>query len=105
METKQELIKHLRQCERACNTCYDACSREPEKNKLRVCMMLDKECAGICELTAKLLESNSLNVAKFLRLCSEICEACAEECEKHNYSHCVECAKDCRLCAKMCETV
>src|SRR4051812_13064331 len=104
METKQKLVQHLKDCERACNTCYDACSREPGKDKLKICMMLDKECAGICNLTAILLESSSLNVPRFLKLCGEICEACAEECEKHPYAHCIECAKMCRHCSQLCFT-
>jgi hypothetical protein len=102
METKQKLTQHLYDCERACITCRDACLREPALDKLKVCMMLDKECAGICQLTATLLESSSLNTERFLKLCGEICEACAEECEKHPYDHCVQCAKACRECAKMC---
>ncbi|WP_255497938.1 four-helix bundle copper-binding protein [Flavobacterium sp. I3-2] len=36
----------------------------------------------------------------------EICNACAEECEKHvamGMEHCRECAEACRKCAQACE--
>ncbi|HNP21719.1 MAG TPA: four-helix bundle copper-binding protein [Panacibacter sp.] len=36
------------------------------------------------------------------RLCADICEACANECAKHDTDHCRECATVCLSCAKMC---
>ena len=38
---------------------------------------------------------------KLLGLVAEVCEACAEECEKHQHmEHCRLCAESCRKCAE-----
>jgi hypothetical protein len=37
------------------------------------------------------------------RICADICNACATECEKHKHmEHCAECAKACHECAEQC---
>jgi hypothetical protein len=37
------------------------------------------------------------------QLCADICNACAEECEKHSdMEHCQHCARVCRHCAEEC---
>jgi flavoprotein len=38
----------------------------------------------------------------FLRLCVEMCERCADECEKHPHDHYKACALACRKCAELC---
>lgn len=102
MENKN-LIDTLYFCAAQCTHCYDACQREKEKENLHRCITLNEECADICRLTATRIEKNSENVEKFLRLCAEICESCAAECEKHSHmEHCKKCAEACRTCAEMC---
>jgi response regulator RpfG family c-di-GMP phosphodiesterase len=102
MENKK-LIDTLYFCAAQCTHCYDACQREKEKENLNRCIALDEECADICRLTATRLEKSSENSEKFLRLCAEICESCAAECEKHTHmEHCKKCAEACRTCAEMC---
>lgn len=103
MENKK-LIEELELCAGQCTHCYDACNMEKEKDKLKRCMMLDQDCADICRLTAQLLERNSENADLFLKLCGEVCEKCADECDKHSHlEHCKKCAEVCRKCAEMCQ--
>ncbi|WP_240663470.1 four-helix bundle copper-binding protein [Mucilaginibacter limnophilus] len=35
-------------------------------------------------------------------ICAEICEACGNECGKHQTEHCQECARICKSCAEEC---
>lgn len=99
---KQKMIDVLSFCAAQCTHCYDACHLEKEMDMSR-CMMHDQDCADICRLTGQLLERNSDNVDIFLKLCLEMCERCAEECEKHpQMEHCKKCAEACRKCAAMC---
>jgi hypothetical protein len=76
---------------------------EKNKDAFARCMMLDKDCEEICRLTAQILERNSENGELLLKICSDVCEICAVECEKHPEAmHCKECADVCRRCAEMC---
>jgi len=102
MENKQ-IIDELYLCAAQCTRCYDACLIEKDKSKLERCMMLDQDCAEICRLTGQIMERNSESTDKFLKLCVEVCEACAAECEKHSdMEHCEQCAKACHKCAEVC---
>jgi hypothetical protein len=98
-----ELIEKLKYCAAQCDHCYYACKLEDPKESLEYCMMLDQDCADICRLTAAILERNSDNSNLFIKLCAEICELCAKECNKHAHmEHCKKCAEVCLECAKMC---
>ena len=66
------------------------------------CIALDMDCAGACELTAAMLARESEHADAMRRLCAELCDACAEECAKHDADHCQACARACRACAEAC---
>lgn len=66
------------------------------------CIRTDRACAEMCTATANLLSMRADPATDMVKLCREICERCAEECEKHTHDHCVECAKVCRSCAEAC---
>lgn len=66
------------------------------------CIQLDMECAAACYNAAQLMSLGSSRAEDFCRLCAELCQACAEECAKHDNEHCRECAEACRLCAEEC---
>lgn len=99
----QKIIDALYFCAGQCLHCYDACQREEERGALQRCMQLDQDCADICRLTAQLFERNSENSDMFLKLCGDICEKCAMECEKHMHlEHCQKCADACHKCMDIC---
>ena len=101
-EFKETLIA-LYECAAACNHCYSACLQEQHIKMLSRCIQLDRDCSDICHLTAKLLQSGSEVSRETLRLCITICEACADECERHSkMEHCKECAAACRKCVEEC---
>jgi len=67
------------------------------------CIRLDRECADICSLAAKAMQSNSPLVKEICLLCADICEKCGEECKKHSHhEHCLQCAESCFKCAEFC---
>lgn len=99
---KQKIIDVLNFCAGQCAHCYDACHLDKENN-MELCMVNDLDCSEICRLTGQLVERNSPNVDIFLKLCAQMCERCANECDKHaNIAHCKECADACRKCVEMC---
>ena len=82
--------KHLETCIDACNKCVTACEhcaasclREPDINMMVRCIELDRDCADMCRLAVQLMSRGSAYAAKFCALCAEICQACGDECAKH----------------------
>ena len=101
-QTMKNVIEALYFCAAQCNRCYIACAREADPSAFERCRMLDRECEDICRLTGQLLERGSENGHLFMKLCGQICEKCAAECEKHKEEHCRVCADACRKCAQLC---
>jgi hypothetical protein len=96
-------------CLRACNACADACDdcstaclKEPDIRSMAECIRLDLDCAAICRLAAGFMARGSARATEICRLCADICEACAAECQKHPADHCQRCAEACRSCAAEC---
>jgi len=86
----------------ACNQCYDACLRESDIQMMADCIRLDRECADMCAFAAKAMQTNSPFAEKICQLCADICEACGNECKKHDHGHCQRCAEACFKCADIC---
>lgn len=98
-----DTISILNDCAAACNHCFNACLNEKDVNMVTRCISLDRDCADICQLTARMLQSDSEVSIEMLRLCITICEACGDECSRHSkMEHCRECAEMCRKCAEAC---
>jgi len=86
----------------ACNNCYSACLEEEHIDMMRECIRLDRECADICAFAVKAMQSNSPFVKEICQLCALICQACGDECAKHDHDHCQRCAEACYACAEAC---
>ena len=99
-----EILQELNTCATLCDVCYNGCLNEEDVSVMARCIELDRECADICRLTASLLARDSENSEKFLKLCADICDTCAEECKKHEHEHCKECARACEQCALLCRS-
>lgn len=96
------LIQTLLDCARISEECIAACLHESDVAKMAHCIEVDRDCADICFLAAKLLMRDSEVAHKFLAVCEETCRICAEECSKHDDKHCKQCAESCRKCAEAC---
>ncbi len=95
-----ELIQMLNDCVAACEACSVACLEEPDL--MSRCIELDRDCADICALGARLLQRNSEISHIYLAICEEACRECADECVKHDSDHCKACADVCERCAEAC---
>lgn len=99
---KENLIISLDNCINHCNHCSDACLDEEDVHMMVNCIRTDRACAVVCTALKNLLTTNYSNVSGLVKYCIDICNACADECEKHDEVHCRECAKACRECAQAC---
>lgn len=96
------LINTLLECGTTCEVCAADCLDEQQIEMLAKCIELDRDCADICYLTAKLLIRDNQIAHKMLEICVEICDKCADECSKHEHEHCKKCAEICRKCRQAC---
>lgn len=89
-------------CAAACDHCATACLQEPDVKMMARCVALDMDCAQICRTAAACMASGSEFAKAVCALCADICQACGEECARHQMGHCQECAQACRRCADEC---
>ena len=106
-ENHKSMINAMHECAAECNHCAAACLEEQDVQSLARCIKLDIDCAEICYLTASYAARGSEHAMHLMKECAEICNACAEECEKFadRYDHCKKCAEACRNCAEECSTM
>ena len=97
-----DLINTLIECALACERCMAACLEEKDVTMMAHCIELDRDCAEICLLGAKLLLRDSAVSHQYLLICEEACKLCAEECSLHDEEHCKRCAEACRSCQEAC---
>lgn len=103
------IAQQLQSCIDACNACADACDfcaasclREEDVKMMSACIALDIDCAAICRLAAGFMARGSDMAGYLCQTCAEVCQACGDECAKHQMAHCQECARACRACADQC---
>ncbi len=107
--------KELTPCIDACLECAIQCEHcavtslkheaTTDVSRMRNSIRLNMECATICYAVAELMSMGSDRSGEMCRLCSEVCEACASECMKHDMEYCRECAEACNACAEQCRKV
>lgn len=97
-----DLINTLMECALTCERCMSACLEEKDVTEMAHCIELDRDCAEVCFLGAKLLIRDSEIAHQYLKICEEACRLCAEECSLHQEEHCQECARTCRRCQEEC---
>lgn len=96
-------------CIAACNACADicdhcaaACLQEDDVKMMARCIALDIDCAAVCRMAAGFMARGSAFAKALCATCAQICEACGDECSRHQHPHCQECAQACRRCADEC---
>lgn len=111
-ETVDE-IDHLSDDERDCiETCNEAarvcewCATESlGSDGMERCVRLCRDVADIASLHARLLARDAEYGDDLATVCADVCEACAEECRRHDSDHCNRCAEVLSECAERCRTV
>ena len=104
-QTYQACIDACQQCATACDHCASACLQEKNVNEMARCIQLDMECSAVCKTAAQLMGLGSEHANAICQLCADICNACGDECAKHDMDHCRRCAEACRACAEECATM
>jgi len=99
-----ECLKACVDCAAVCSVCSAACLMEENLGALRQCILLDLNCAKICEATAGVLARRVGLGREILLACAQACRLCADECDKHAsmHAHCRVCADACRRAEKAC---
>ena len=73
---------------------------------LSLCISLTRECALICDASARLLSMGGDNATALCSMASLICDRCATECELNSaLDHCRHCAIACRRCEEACDSM
>jgi len=98
----EALIRQLLDCAQACESCGASCLDEQDVTPMAHCIELDRDCADLCYLAARMLTRDSEFAHELLALCEKACRHCAQECGKHHHEHCKRCAEECRKCAEAC---
>ncbi|RWZ60570.1 four-helix bundle copper-binding protein [Halobacillus fulvus] len=104
-EKYQSVIEALHRCMEACNHCYDACLKEEDVKHMADCIRLDRECADMCGFLEQALVRNTPFASELAEVCAKICQACGDECGKHDHDHCQQCAEACHACADACRSI
>ena len=104
-EQHQQLLQTLHECMAACNHCFDACLKEDHVQMMTECIRLDRECADICNYLEQAITRGTPFLSELAAVCAKICEACGNECKKHDHDHCQKCAEACFKCAEACKQV
>lgn len=86
----------------ACNQCAAACLAEKDPKPLGRCITLDLDCAAICRTAVEYMARNSELATMLCEVVAEVCDACAQECARHEHDHCQQCAEVCKICADEC---
>lgn len=95
-------IDACHECAQECEHCADACLREPNVADMANCIRLDHDCSLACTMAIMFMSRGSQFAEEICRVCADVCDACAAECEKHEHDHCQRCAQACHRCAEEC---
>lgn len=84
----QSCIDACNNCTVACEHCATECLQEQDIKAMARCIELDRACATICATAARFMASGSEFARRLCGVCAEICQACGDECGKHQAQHC-----------------
>lgn len=97
----QSKIEACKNCAAACENCIANCLEQTDQNSR--CLKLDRDCADICTLNAKMMERGSEFSDQISALCSQVCQACGDECAKNPEDQdCKRCSEACYRCVEEC---
>ncbi|CAH2214938.1 four-helix bundle copper-binding protein [Tepidibacter aestuarii] len=96
-----DLLETLQECEATCEHMTTFIKKKYPKRKLQLILLRD--CADICGLTAKYIARQSPFARDAARLCANICYRCGMECAKYPDRESQRCSKICLNCARECQ--
>jgi Cys-rich four helix bundle protein (predicted Tat secretion target) len=103
------VIEAAQSCVTKGEVCSNHCIELIKKNDTTIinCLETVQEMLVMCRGLATLAAAESRVLAKYARLCIEVCEACEKECKRHADKHteCADCAKSCAECIRACKGI
>ncbi|MDF9745049.1 four-helix bundle copper-binding protein [Natrinema salsiterrestre] len=102
-EEMEECIDSCFECVQACEWCADECADEGEE--MAKCVRLCRDVADIASLHARFMVRNSSYHEELAEMNADLCEECADECERHDAKHCQVCVDVLRKCAETCRNM
>lgn len=96
------LVRTINECEATCEHMTTHIKRHYGVQTRACQLMLLRDCADICGLTAKFVARDSMYARECARLCACICEGCARECMRFADAGSQRCAQICMACARDC---
>jgi len=102
---KKNIYDTLVACATACDEYATECSRQQDIEELYRCIFLSLDSADLCRQVAVLYVRGSENTRLLARTCIEVCEKCAEECERMSAVRACEIASTCRQCIRVCMSI
>jgi hypothetical protein len=98
-DDQRDCIENCNEATEVCEWCADECLGDPEMEE---CARLCRDVADLTSLHARFMARGSAYSADLAEACATACEACAEECGKHDAEHCQVCADVLQECAESC---
>lgn len=101
-EAERNVIEHCQDAVAVCEWCADACAGEDGMGE---CVRLCRDVVDVASLHARFVARGSPNASALAELCADVCEACVEECERHDTEHCRACVEVLAECAVACRAM
>ncbi len=98
----EALVKTIQNCEATCEHMNEYLKKQPSCDQRGRQMMLLRDCADICGLTAVYVARGSMFSKYAAALCACICETCGQECARFPDQMSQNCAMVCLHCAREC---
>lgn len=102
MMAPSSLLHTIQHCAATCDHMITHLLCHEDVNLRRQQLLLLRDCADICHLTASLIARNSPMARMMAHICAHICERCGNECAKYPDHHSQHCARICLQCAQEC---
>jgi hypothetical protein len=96
---QRDCIENCTGASEVCEWCADECLGDPN---MADCARRCRDVADLTALHARLMARGSQYSDDLAATCAAACEACADECERHDADHCQVCAEVLRECAESC---
>ncbi len=108
-ESEVMMSDEIRECVRDCLDCFQTCTetsarclniggKHAEVEHVNLIM----DCARICNTNADFMLRNSIYYPQTCGITADICDECADTCERFDDDFMKECASMCRRCAESC---
>jgi hypothetical protein len=98
------VVKTVQDCEVVCEQMTTILKSKPDvQNRIRQLMLL-RDCADICALTAKYIARRSPFAKHMAGLCATVCQVCGTECSRFPDAESQHCAQVCWHCAQVCQS-